>query len=92
MSDIKTARAEKLTWIKAVVENVHRDEVLAYDRKKNGDTRLHLFIPEHSYIVILTESKRAYYFVTAYHIDYSYKRLEYEKEYRRYGPKTKTAP
>jgi hypothetical protein len=92
VSDIKPARAERVPWIKATIMNVLNDEVLVYERKKGKDNRLHLFIPKHKYIIILTERKRAYYFTTAFYIEYTYKLKDYQKEYERYGPKTKTAP
>lgn len=91
-SAIKYTRAEKITWIRPVLENYKRTEVLVYSRKKKGKNRLCLFIPDRSYIVVLEERKTAYNFITAYHIDYSYKLNEYLREYDKYGPKTKTAP
>jgi hypothetical protein len=84
MSDIKHSRAEKIPWIKAVIDNVDQDGVFVYKRVKNGDIRVHLFVPEKSFIVILSEKKNAFYFITAYHIDYTYKINEYQKEYEKY--------
>jgi len=92
VSDIKEKRAERICWIKAVLDNWLRPEVLIYERMKSKDKKLYLFIPEQNYMVVLTEEKKAYYFNTAFHIDYTYKLEEYEREYKKYGPKTKTAP
>jgi hypothetical protein len=84
MTDIKHTRAEKIPWIKAVIDNVDKDGILVYKRVKNGDIRVHLFVPEKRFIVILTEKRNAFYFITAYHIDYTYKLNEYQKEYEKY--------
>lgn len=92
VSDIKHTRSERILWIKATITNVYKDEVLVYERRKGKDNRLHLFIPKHKYIVILTERKKAYYFTTAFFIEYTYKVKDYQREYERFGPKTKTAP
>lgn len=92
VSDIKFLRAERISWIRSIIENINSSKVLVYERKKKGDVRLHLLLPEKYYIVILTERKNAYYYTTAYHIDYTYKLNEYIREYKKYGPKTKTAP
>lgn len=92
VSDIKHSRAERIPWIKAIIDNANRAEVLAYERVKDGQLKLHLFIPEHNYIVIFVDGGKAYYFVTAFHIAYTYKLNEYNREYAKYGPKTKTAP
>lgn len=89
---IKYARAERIPWIRAILENHLRTEVLVYERIKNKKNRLHLFIPEHNYIVVIQEGRTSYYFITAFYIDYTYKLKEYEREYSKYGPKIKTAP
>lgn len=85
MSDIKHNRAERIPWIKEIINNVSKDGILTYQRKKNGEERLHLFAPEINYIIILSEKKNAYYFITAYYIDYTYKLNEYIAEYKKYG-------
>jgi len=91
-SDIKYPRAERVSWIKPMIDNHHRPEVLVYERMKDRELKLHLFIPEQDFIVILVDRGNAYYFVTAFHIPYTYKLEEYRREYKKYGPKTKTAP
>ena len=87
VSDIKHPRAERMAWIKAIIDNHQRPEVLIYDRIKDGEKKVHLFIPEHSYIVILVERDTAFYLVTAFYIEYTYKLNDYRKEYQRYGPR-----
>lgn len=92
MSDIKLPRAERISWIKPIIENIDNNRVLVYERRKEGDDRLHIFLPEVSYIVILSKKRAAYYFVTAYFIEYTYKLEEYKRECEKYTIKTKTAP
>jgi hypothetical protein len=92
MSDIKLLRAEKIVWIKPCIEHASDENVLVYEREKWGEVRTHILIPDREFIVILTKKKDVYYFVTAYHIDYTYTLKAYIKEYERYGSKTKTAP
>lgn len=90
--DIKPTRAERIPWIKAIITNIQRDDILVYERMKKGDIRLHLFVPSQNYIVIFTERKKAYYYVTAFYIEYTYKLEDYQREYEKYKAKTKTAP
>ncbi len=92
VSDIKYSRAERISWIKSIIDNHQKSEVLVYDRIRDGEKRVHLFIPEHSYIVILGEKGSSFYFVTAFHISYTYKLNEYLREYKKFGARTKTAP
>ncbi|KKS30637.1 MAG: Phage P1-like protein [Parcubacteria group bacterium GW2011_GWA2_43_11] len=87
--DIQHLRAEKIPWIKAVIDNFARPEVLAYEIKKDRDLKLYLYIPEQEFMVILVDKGKEYHFVTAYHIRYSYMLRQYDREYRQYGPKIK---
>ncbi len=84
ISDIKLERAEKLPWIKPIIINVPKTEILIYERTKNNEKRLYLLLPNSNYIVVLSVKKQSYYYVTAFHIDYSYKIAEYKKEYEKY--------
>ena len=59
-SDIKPFRAERISWIKALIENVGKDGICVYDRVKDRETRLHIFGPELNYLIIFTETKKAY--------------------------------
>jgi hypothetical protein len=90
--DIKFERSERLSWIRSVIENMESDQVLFYERFKNKESRVYLFLPGQRFIVVLSESKKAYYLVTAFYIEYSYKVQDYLREYKTFGPKTKTAP
>ncbi len=83
-SNLKEKRAERISWIRAIIENHEDDLVLKFKRTKNSETRLHLFVPNCEYMIILTEQKKAYYLVTAFHIEYTYKMRGYQKEYEKY--------
>jgi hypothetical protein len=91
LTNVKYERAERLPWIKPIIENYLKDEVLIYERYKNGAKRVHLFVPDKQYMIVLEETKKCFYITTAFYIDYSYKVDDYKREYKKYGPKTKTA-
>ena len=55
-----------------------------YKKKKNGEMRLYLFLPSERYIVVLTERKSAFYLVTAFPIEHTYKLNEYQREFEKH--------
>jgi hypothetical protein len=89
VQDVQHARAEKIPWIKSVIDNFQRPEVLAYEIKKGRDLKLYLYIPEQQFMLILVDRGNEYFFVTAYHIPYTYMINQYNREYKKYGPKSK---
>lgn len=89
VQDIHHSRAEKIPWIKAVIDNFDRPEVLAYEIKKGRDLKLYLFIPEQQFMLILADIGSEYHFVTAYHVPYTYMLDQYKREYKKHGPKPK---
>lgn len=89
VSDIKHSRAERVSWVKAIIDNVSRDEVLAYERVKENQLKLYLYIPEMEYMVVLADRGVEYHLVTAFHIPFTYMIGQYNREYKQYGPKAK---
>ena len=83
-TNIKEKRAERLCWIRPIIENHNNDEFLVYKRIKKNETYFHLFIPSCEYMIILIGRKKSFYLITAFHIDYSYKINEYLREYEKY--------
>jgi len=82
--NVKEKRAERLCWIRPIIENCKDDKVLIYRRVKNHENRIFLFIPSYEYMIILTEQKKSFYLVTSFNIEYTYKLKQYQKEYKKY--------
>jgi len=63
-------RAECLPWCRAIIVNSSDPAVTAWEwREGNGKIRTYLWLEEADYVVILQRRGRAYFLITAYHVD-----------------------
>ncbi len=71
-------RCERIRWIRAFIENYDCDPtkcegcegVKAWEEKDKGKTRVHLFLEEEKYVVVLEKRKGYYLLITAFYLDY----------------------
>jgi hypothetical protein len=78
-------RAERLPWVRKVIDNADKPEVLAWDYTES-DRSIHTYIwlKEHDFLVIMKKYPDASHrIITAYYIDYLHTRTKLEKKYRK---------
>lgn len=84
-------RAERLSWIKSMIENHSIDDIKMFYHKETNvkeDIRLYLWLKESDFVVILQKiGKKSSYLVTSFYIDRDGKRKEYQKRYDNYMSK-----
>ena len=85
---IDYGRAERLDWVKKIIENAHADSIKAFyhiesDGKK--DLRLYLWLYEQDFVVILQKlGKSSTFLVTSFYINVDKKRKIYQRRYDAY--------
>jgi len=78
------ARAERITWVRAVIDNVGREEVVEFDYlEARGTVRTYLWLRSYDYVVILEKKKKVAFLVTAYNVDNDWEREKLNKKYRK---------
>ena len=88
MPDLR--RMERIRFPKFVVEQNQHPEILIWKNRRGKDERILLFNESENYIVVLTERKEFYLFITAYVVDTEHRKKSLLKEYETYK-KAKTA-
>ncbi len=83
-------RMERIRYPKFVVEQSQHPEILIWKNRRGNDERILLFNESENYIVVLTERKEFYLFITAYVVDTEHRKRSFLKEYEAYK-KAKTA-
>lgn len=76
-------RCERLTWVKAVIENAGSPGVLAWDYEEGDLTiKTYLWLKNYDFTVILKkypDNKRR--LITSFYVDKPYKRQDFERKY-----------
>jgi hypothetical protein len=78
-------RCERLPWVRAIIENSEKPEVLTWDYKEgDGSIRTYLWLKDFDFLVLMKKyrdgSRRL---ITSYLIDYPHKRRKLEKKYQK---------
>lgn len=85
-------RAERLSWIKKIIENhTIADVKVFYHQESNEkrDIRLYLWLEKFDFVVILQKlGNSSSFLVTSFYVDRIGKRKEYTKRYNKYTSKT----
>jgi hypothetical protein len=77
-------RMERIRFPKFLIENEQHEEILIWKNKRGKDERIVLFNQTENYIIILTDRKQFYMFITAYFIDTEHRKRKLLKEYEDY--------
>lgn len=82
-----TERARCLSWLRPILENTQRPEVLAWDyREDDGRMATYIWLECCDYVIILghqqTNRGKVYRIITAYVTDYHRKREQLREKYR----------
>ncbi|MCK5061986.1 hypothetical protein KAR28_05585 [Candidatus Parcubacteria bacterium] len=95
IENISLLRCERVCWIKPMIEN-HTHEVVSvwentrYNRGKKSNTVF--FMEDYDYVVILTNIKNRFYLVTAYFVNYPYRKEQLIQERDKYYEMQKPPP
>lgn len=83
-------RMERIHYPAFVIEQNLHPEILIWKNRRGKDERILLFNESENYIVVLTERKEFYLFITAYVVETSHRKRSLLREYEAYK-KAKTA-
>ncbi|MGE0930530.1 hypothetical protein [Peijinzhouia sedimentorum] len=83
-------RMERIRFPRFVITNKQHPEILLWKNKRGKDERIILFSERENYVVVLTDRKGFFLFITAYFIETNHRKKKLMKEYEAYI-KTKTA-
>lgn len=79
-------RAERITWLPAVLENYLEPEVIDWEYiEADREIRRYLWIKDENYLIVLKNNSNDYSYrlVTAYYIRYNSKRRALEKKFQK---------
>lgn len=75
-------RANKIHWIKVILENRDEEEILFFQYKEgNGSIRDYFWFEEEGLIVVMEQITPDYLIITSFHIDDERNRIFYMKRY-----------
>ncbi len=77
-------RCERIRWIRFVFENSEDEFVKRWKNKRKGKEHICLALESFEYIVILGQRKGYYLLLSAYPIDYRWRREKMRKEWEMY--------
>lgn len=83
-------RMERIRYPKFIIDQNQHPEILIWKNKRGKDERILFFNQGENYMVVLTERKEFYLFITAYVVDTEHRKRTLLKEYEAYK-KAKTA-
>ena len=78
-------RANRLHWIKVILENVEEEDILFFRYKEgNGSIRDYFWYEEEDFLVIMERINPDYLVITSFHIDNDRNKEHYKKRYEKY--------
>ena len=77
-------RMERIRFPKFVIEHHSHNDILIWKNTRGSDKRIVLFNEKENYILILSQRKEYYLFVTAYYIETEHRKQKLLKEYHSY--------
>lgn len=77
-------RMKRIRFPKFVIDNNKHNDILIWKNRRGRDKRILMLNETESYIVILSERKKYYLFITAYFIEREHQRKKLLKEYTNY--------
>jgi len=79
-------RAERLPWIRAILESDENEDVLVFDYDhgaKDKGIRRYVWLKKHDFVVILKAKEEIFYLITAFYIDSKWKRKDFQDKYNK---------
>jgi hypothetical protein len=72
-------RAERILWIRACIE--HKDELKVWSEWKGKEERVHLWLKEEGYLLVLAIRKGYAVLWTAFFVEHEHQRRKYDRRY-----------
>lgn len=89
--EICLRRCERISWIRAIIENCEEPQVLVWEKEqatsKRRAIRTYLFLEQEDFLVILQEIKHGHYMVTAIYVDSPHQKRKHLKEHKEFKEK-----
>jgi len=83
-------RSERIAWLRPIIENANDTIVKKWYEKRGGENRLHLWLEECDFLVVLVSKPRIRILVTSFYIDRDHTRRKLKKKWEQH--KAKAAP
>ncbi len=87
-SDDTILRAEKIAWVKPIIQNYNDRRILKWENKRGRKNKMLLWLKDieiMGYVVVLyKKSEKSVFLETAYPVNWKRRRIQFEKEYSAY--------
>lgn len=78
-------RCARIAWPRKIIDALHSDgHVHSWKAERSGETRLHIALPDYSYVVVLAIRTGYVLLWTAFCVPHEHTRGKYKKEYEAY--------
>lgn len=74
-------RAERIAWLKAIIEHPDDKSLKIWKEKRKGGARIHIWLQEFDYLVVLGERPRGMVLITAVYTDSAHTRRSLNKRW-----------
>ncbi len=77
-------RCERLTWVRALIENAEAPEVMAWDYEEgDADIKTYVWFKGYDFVVIMKKVRNnRRRLITSFYVDKEYKRQDFERKYQ----------
>jgi hypothetical protein len=80
-------RCERISWLRPIIEHSNDKVLKVWREKRRTGARIHFWLEEFDYLVVLAERPRAVILVTAIHIDSKHTRRNLRKRWGKFSRK-----
>ena len=74
-------RCERIRWPRPLIENCNDAEVKVWEEMRNNELRVHIWLEQMDYLLVLAVRNGYYVLWTAFYIDHPHQRKKYEKRF-----------
>lgn len=76
-------RCERVRWIRALIECPDKERVRVWEEMRGSDRRVHIALPDFSYLVVLADRGRYVLFITAFCVEHKHQRRKRRKAWEK---------
>ena len=76
-------RCERVQWIRALIECSDEEEVRVWEEMRGSDRRVHIALPDFSYLVVLADRGHYVLFITAFCVEREHQRRKRRKAWEK---------
>jgi hypothetical protein len=80
-------RCERISWVRSVIEHPGDKALKVWRERRRRGTRIHLWLEDYDYVVVLAERQQVTVLVTAYCVDSKHTRESLRKRWKEFGEK-----